>query len=404
MTRIRTTIAAFAAGMLLLAALASGAGAADTGTTKKPVATIGVIAPLNAGLTSFGHGIRDSVKLAVQTAVEDDLVPGVTLKVRALDDSSDPAVGARAARKLAADPTVIAVIGPYNSGVAERIAPILAAKDIALISPSNTLTSLTLGANANAPERPYPNYFRMVGPDAVQAKFLAARAHSLGFTRAAVVSETKAVSKDLADLFAAAFQAGGGTVVDRTVVPDGATAAQFSGFVTAALQASPDFVFFGGEYQVAATLRTTLTKGGVTVPLMGGDGMKDPEYISTAGADATGSYASGTGLPTDTLAGGNEFLAAYAKAGFKTDPTNYGPYSYDATTVVLDALKQLSLGSSAKLPSNARSRLIAAVQSADEVGITGRVAFDDYGDTLDPQFTLYRVAGSPGAWVALPAA
>jgi len=98
MTRIRTTITAFAAGTLLVAALAGAAGAADTGNAKKPVVTIGVIAPLNAGLTSFGQGIRDSVKLAVQTAVDDNLVPGVTLKVRALDDSSDPAIGARAAK------------------------------------------------------------------------------------------------------------------------------------------------------------------------------------------------------------------------------------------------------------------------------------------------------------------
>ena len=35
-------------------------------------------------------------------------------------------------------------------------------------------------------------------------------------------------------------------------------------------------------------------------------------------------------------------------------------------------------------------------------GKSGRVAFDAYGDTRDPQFTLYQVKGSPLAWTALP--
>ena len=39
----------------------------------------------------------------------------------------------------------------------------------------------------------------------------------------------------------------------RKTVPDGATAEQFADFITAASQANPDVVFFGGEYNVAAT-------------------------------------------------------------------------------------------------------------------------------------------------------
>ena len=392
----------FAAGALASSCLVGTATLSAAADTTAPIVTIGVIAPLDAGLTSFGRGIRDSVQLAVQQANATHAIPGYTIKVRALDDSSDPLKGARAAKKLAADPTVIAVVGPYNSGVAEKVVPVLAAKDIALVSPSNTLTSLTLGVDTTKPARPYANYFRMVGNDSLQAAFLGAQARALGFRTAAVVSETKAVSKGLADQFTAAFNAAGGTTVVQKTVPDTATAAQFADFVTAAAQAAPDVVFFGGEYNVAATLRTAATQAGITAPVMGGDGMNDPAYVSGAGAASVGSYASGVGAPLETLAGADEFLAAYGAAGYTTDPTDYGPYAYDATNTVIAAAAPL-LSVKKALPSGVRAKVVAGIQRADRAGLTGHIAFDTYGDARDPQFTLSRVGGSPPAWVALPA-
>lgn len=391
------------AGVLTTMALAT-AGVATTAAPSiaatTPVVTIGVIAPLDGGLTSFGRGIRDSVMLAVDQATTAKAIPGFTIKVRALDDSSDPVKGVKAAKKLAADPTVVAVVGPYNSGVAEKVVPVLAAKNIALVSPSNTLTSLTLGADATKPSRPYASYFRMVGNDSLQAAFLGARAKALGFTKSATVSETKAVSKGLADQFDAAFATAGGTTVVRKTVPDAATAAQFTDFITAASAAAPDLIFFGGEYNVAATLRTAATTAKLTAPLMGGDGINDPAYVTGAGAASAGSYASGVGVPLETLAGADEFLAAYGAAGYKSDPTDYGPYAYDAANTVTAALAPLLAGKKA-VAGDVRSKLVTAIQATDRVGLTGRIQFDAYGDTRDPQFTLSKVAGSPLAWVAL---
>jgi branched-chain amino acid transport system substrate-binding protein len=397
MRRTLSFIVAGAVGALVLAAAPAGAGAA-----KPRVVTIGVIAPIDGGLTSFGQGIRDSVELAVEQANDAKAIPGWKIKVRTLDDSSDPVKGARAAKKLAADPSVVAVVGPYNSGVAETAIPVLAKSDIALVSPSNTLTSLTLGPDLEKVERPHANYFRLVGPDSLQAGFLAGQARGLGFANAAIVSETKAVSKGLADRFEAAFAAAGGTTSVRETVPDGATAEQFADFIAAASAARPDFVFFGGEYNVAAVLRDAAFAAGLTVPLMGGDGINDPEYITGAGPAADGSYASGVGVPIETLPGADEFLAAYSAAGFTTDPTDYGPYAYDAANVVIDALKPLLAGAKS-IPSGTRAKVVAGVQRADSTGLTGQVEFDAYGDVLAPRFTLYRVAGSPAAWVAVEA-
>src|SRR5712692_2642005 len=195
------------------------AGAPAAQAAARPTVTIGVIAPIEAGLSSFGRGIRNSVILAVRQATNKASVKGWNIEVRTFDASSDPAKGEAAAKMLVADTSVVAVIGPYNSGVAQLAAPVLAKRGIALISPSNTLTSLTEGNDPTHPKRQWKTYFRMVGPDSQQAKFLALQAKQLGYTTAAVVSETKAVSQGLADEFAAAFAALGGKVTMQRTVP-----------------------------------------------------------------------------------------------------------------------------------------------------------------------------------------
>ena len=54
------------------------------------------------------------------------------------------------------------------------------------------------------------------------------------------------------------------------------------------------------------------------------------------------------------------------------------------------------------LPANVRRQVVAGVQSTQQGGLTGTVAFDQYGDITAATFTLYQVTGSPPAWTAVP--
>ena len=381
----------------LVAVTVVGTSTVSTAATK-PKVTIGVLAPVDAGLTDFGRGIRNSVRLAVKQANARSAVKGWDVEVRTADDSSDPTKAESAASTLASDANVVAVIGPYNSGVALKATPVLAASDLALVSPGNTLTSLTIGDDVANPQRQWDSYFRMVGPDTRQAEFLAGQAKRLAYKTAVVVSETKAVSQGLADEFVAAFKKEGGTVAVQKTVPDNASAADFTDFVTAAKAAEPDLVFFGGEYNVAATLRTTASAAGLTAPMMGGDGMKDNAFISSAGEQAKGSYASGVGIPLREQPGAKKFLAAYRAARYDSPPSDFGPYAYDAANVVLGTLTK-ELSGKTTLPDDIRTKVVADLQRSKETGVTGKVAFDKYGDAVAPKFTLYRAVGSPLRWV-----
>ena len=113
-------------------------------------------------------------------------IPGWKLEVDAADDSSNPATGEAAARRLAKDSALIGVVGTYNSGVAARVAPVLSKAGIVMISPGNTDPALTVGSDPAHPARPYPNYFRMVASDSVQGPFLAKAAFTFWLMKASI--------------------------------------------------------------------------------------------------------------------------------------------------------------------------------------------------------------------------
>ena len=52
-----------------------------------------------------------------------------------------------------------------------------------------------------------------------------------------------------------------------------------------------------------------------------------------------------------------------------------------------------------KVTAKVRSDIVAAVQATNTTGASGKVAFDQYGDTVTKIFTLYRV--SNGKWTAV---
>lgn len=387
---------AVAAAVLLVVGLAGcGDDDDDAAGASSKVVTVGVIAPLDDGLVDFGHDIRNGARLAVDAANEADAIPGYTIELRALDDSSDPATGVAAAEELAEDDTVIGVVGTYNSGVAREVAPVLDAAGITMISPGNTDPTLTKG-DGEEPERQWEHYFRLVAADDVQGPFLVSQAREEGFAEAAVISETKPVSKGLADVFAADFTAAGGSVVHRQVVPDGTT--DFTAALATVRSLAPDLLFFGGEYQVAAALRKQAGEAGIEVPIMGGDGIKDAAYIAAGGDASEGDLASSIGRPVRDSETAGDFLEAYEDAGFEEEPGDFGPYAFDAANLLIDAAAEALAGADGS-PADLRDEILAAVGAADTDGASGHVSFDELGDNRAKVLTLYRV--EDGEWTAV---
>jgi branched-chain amino acid transport system substrate-binding protein len=366
-----------------------GSAAGSSCDTSKGTIVIGMIAPMSGGESAIGLGMKNSASLAIDQANQNCTVPGYRLAFQPEDDQATPQVAAQAASKLASDPHVAAVVGTYNSSTAQSAMPILAQNHIVEISSGNTSPALTLGDSpATNPKRPFDNYFRLCATDLVQAPFGAQYlVQKAGKKRIAVIDDGKTYGVGLADNFVKEAKKLGATIVDRERVGEKDT--DFSSVIAKVRPHTPDAVYYGGEYPAAGPLSKQLAEAGLNVPLMGGDGIEDKQYVALGGRQ--GDMATSVGVPAEQLPSAKSFTDAYAAKNYPEAPSAYGVLTYDAANVVITGLAKVV--ASAPYDDSSRQKLVNVVQQTNMQGASGQVSFDKYGDTTNKVLTIYTVRG-----------
>jgi branched-chain amino acid transport system substrate-binding protein len=363
------------------------------GAAKAVTLTIGIGAPLTDGAVALGKGMVRGADLAIKQANESQEVKdlGIVLKSVQGDDKGDPTTGGNVATQFASNPTLVGVMGHLNSGVTRVAVKIYNAANIVQVSPANTAVDLTQMGMAN--------YFRVCTVDSVQGPAGADYAGKVaGKKKAYVVDDSTVYGTGLADEWEKQFKADGGAVAGREKTGDKDT--DFKALVSKIKSGGVDIVYYGGIYNSGALLSKQLKEGGVAVPLMGGDGLYDPEFIKLAGAAAAeGDLATSVGLPVDKAPGGAKFLADFEAAYPGEKPAAYDAYSYDAANVIIKAIVSVAKASGADkvATTEGKKAVIAAVGKTDFEGVTGKVQFDSKGDTTNKAITVYGVQG--GVWV-----
>jgi branched-chain amino acid transport system substrate-binding protein len=310
----------------------TGGGTASGGTIK-----IAIDLPLSGGDASDGLPTRNGMQLAIDQANAKGgvTVAGQTYKLEmyALDDvppggqAHDPAQGSKNVDAFIADPSVMVMLGPFNSNVAKAEMPKLNNAGLCNISPANTNETLTkpeFGATKDLRPTGNVTYFRVVTTDDVQGPALADYAYNkLGLKNVYILDDTEAYGKGIADNFEKQFKKDTGNVLGHDGVPKGTT--DFSSILTKIAAKKPDLLFYGGTSSNNIPLaRKQMKSAGLDIPLMGGDGIEDAEFNKVAGADAEGSYASVAAVNVTNLPEAQQFIKDYKAAGFKED---LGAYS-----------------------------------------------------------------------------
>jgi len=379
--------------------------------------TVATDLPLTGGDATDGPFPAYGAQLAVTQANDHHTLGGCRLKYVSKDDSSvaqnghDPAQGAANITALAADSSVIGVVGPFNSSVALTEIPIASQNHLPLISPANTNPGLTQpGTNpaidTNALYKGVHSYFRVIATDTDQAEILAYVAtKELSATKAFLFDDQQTYGKGLRLLFQKFYTQDGGTVVGSPASLPSSTKT----FSTQLGEASTDgakLVFFGGTTGNGCGLvRGQMAAAGLTVPFLGGDGCEDTKFLTDAGANANGAEA--TSAPDVTkLASAATFYSDYAAAYSNlTAPYNdgkkepYTAYGYDAMNILIKAIKAALINNHAKVPADImtfRDDVITQLHSVSYDGAIGHTTFDTNGDTTNTGFTLYQVQS--GAW------
>jgi len=120
---------------------------------------------------------------------------------------------------------------------------------------------------------------------------------------------------------------------------------------------------------------------------MGADGINTPEFAKLAGSDAEGSYASSAGADKAIMPGFADFNQKFKKR-FNAEIQAYAPYTYDATRVLIEAMKRAQ--------SADPSKVLAELPKTQFQGVTGKIAFTPKGDIVNGTVTLYRLQN--GKW------
>ena len=122
---------------------------------------------------------------------------------------------------------------------------------------------------------------------------------------------------------------------------------------------------------------------------MGGDAIINAEYVPLGGRP--GDLGTSVGAPPDELPSAQQFITDYEAANYTEDFETYGPLTYDATRILIDALAAALAGGD--WADDTRPAVVQAVQATEYDGASGPVTFDEYGDTSNKTLTVYQVEG-----------
>ena len=362
---------------LLLALVLAGCGEKPATAPAGPqplVVTIGHAGPLTGGIAHQGKDDENGVALAVEQANARKLVIGgkpVTFRMMSEDDQGDPKIGTLVAQKLV-DAKAAAVIGHLNSGVTIPASEIYTRAGIPVISGSATNPVLT--------ERGMKGVFRTVGRDDQQGPAIAAYiAGELKAKRVALVDDKTAYGEGLANEVEKALKAAGVAIVSRERVHDKET--DFKPILTRIKQRNVDVVFHGGMDATGGPMLKQARELGIKAQFAFGDGACTDEMGQLAGPAGDGLACSQAGLPA--AAASKEFLEAFNR---KYGPTKlYAPFYYDATNVVIEAMR--------KADSTDPARFMPEIYKLKVDGATGRIEFDQKGDRRKAEMTIFRMKG-----------
>ena len=384
----RRTAFRAAAGAAMLAVAAIGSAAAEDKSV-----SVGVNLSLTGADAESAKRIENGAIMAFDQINATGGVNGYKIVLTPYDDGTatsgqyDPAQAATNARKMVADKSTMAAIGPQMSGAGKAMSPILSQGNLAIITPSSTNPDITDPKFA-AQYRPAgkPVYFRTVATDAFQGPYMANYyADTLKVKSVYILDDSGAYGVGLADAFQAQAEKKGIKVLGRDRLDP--KAADYSAVLTKIKSLNPEAVYYGGVLQAgvkvakqAYDIIPKMTKGG-------GDGVYGPEMLSAVGNPANEGWYATIASPHVTddakMAG---WVKAY-KDKFGVDPDDYAVTAYDAATVIIAALKQVTAGG--KAPT--RDAMRDAIQAANVSTLQGPVSFDPNGDLMDKTISVFQI-------------
>ena len=344
--------------MGLLAALAAG----SCGRSRGEVVRIGV-----AG--SFSDPIGLPMKQAAELAAEEinaaGGINGRRLELILRDDYADPDSAVFIANDLYAS-GVSAVVGHLFSGETLAAAPVYngGTDPVVAVSPSSSSPDLTTAGNYT---------FRVCPSDLAHGEVLAHWVRDrLHLDIGALLYLNDEYGRGIRQAFVDEYSRLGGDL--QSVDPYLGDKPEVGPYLDRLAKSQPEFLVVAGNRGEAEEIIRQARKRGLTMPVVGGDGL---EGIQQAGALAEGVYLSSPYFPAIPTESNRRFVAAFVKKFPDAGPPNQpAAGTYDAIYLLREVIARAGTGR------EAIRRALAGVGTSTPPfeGVTGTIAFDAAGD------------------------
>ena len=345
-------------------------------SAQEAIVKIGHVAPLSGSQAHYGKDNENGVRMAIEDLNAQNIVIGgkkIKFEIVAEDDAADPKQGTAVAQKLC-DSKVAGVVGHLNSGTTIPASKVYNDCGIPHVTGAAT--------NPNLTKPGYKTTYRIIANDNALGSGLAFyAADALKLKRVAIIDDRTAYGQGVAEVFKRTALVKGMTVVDEQFTTDKAT--DFMAILTAVKSKSPDAIFFGGmDPQAGPMLRQMEQLGMSNVKYFGGDGICTAEVAKlAAGAKTLGNVVCAEGgASLKKMPGGEAWMKRY-EAKYPKQFQVYSPYTYDATFVLVDAMKRANSTD----PKVYTPELI----KTNFKGVTTTIAFESNGELKNPAITLY---------------
>ncbi len=342
---------------------------------------IGYAGPLSGMSSGVGKSMANAAQLAVDEANKRGLqIQGKPVQLQLLqqDDRTNPRTAEFVARYLAKT-GVVGVIGHWNSAASLAAAPIYNAAGVIQISPATMSTLYTQQGNRAT--------FRTIGNNGSAGSYTADYAVKILQTRRVlVVDDGTPFGRGFVEQFSRSAKEHGAQIVGSHTVSD--KTSDFNAVLAEAVRLRPDAVLFGGLDMQASTLARAIKRRNLQTRFIGASGTVGLPFLRAAGADGNGSIVLEPGLPMDKMPGWKSFEKNYMQK-FDSNIDLYAPFAYDATQVLIAAMRQAN--------SVDPKKVAEALHDIHFAGMTGMISFNREGDLNHPTFTIYEVQDQ--SWV-----
>ena len=312
-----------------------------------------------------------------------------------LDDSCSSDGGQAAAQVIVADEDVVGVIGTTCSVAAIAAAPLVTGAGMVMISGTNTSSLLTSDLKGNPGPNYSVGYYRTANNGLFVGEAMARFVHeALALDTAATIHDGDPYTQSIALAFASGFEALGGTVTAVTAVNKEDT--DMVPVLTEVAARTPEALFFP-IFQPAGDFMADQARsvdGLEDVVLLTDDALLVEGFMSLPQSE--GIYFSGpdtrfrSGVNQSTGRAARDVLADYERAYGEPPSSPYWAYAYDATTLLLEAIRAASEVDEGSL-------IIDRAGVRDHLdgvngyqGITGTIGCDGFGDCGSQKIVVIR--------------